>query len=72
MEEDIIKRAKWLYFFNGGQLTTLDCVKQSLRESYVEEYPRFAIDRYLLFQITEQDYILYLKEKLDENILWGK
>lgn len=70
MEEDIIKRAKWLYFFNGGQITTIDCVKQAFRESYTKEYPRDAIDRYLLFQITEKDYILYLKEKLDEDILW--
>ncbi len=70
MEQEIIDRAKWLYCYNGGNLTINECVKRSLKEHNSFEYRLDAIDRYLLFQITNKEYIKYLEERVRDSLLW--
>jgi hypothetical protein len=70
MEDLIIQEAKDIYLQNSGNLSINQCVRLSLRKHNSFASRMDALDRYLLFQITEKEYIKYLEEKVSDSLLW--
>ena len=55
MTQEIIKRAKWLYAYNGGAITLEECAGKAFKEyehcsDIVQAYTMFGITRDILLE----------------------
>lgn len=55
-----LSRAKFLYYFNAGAFTKRQCVEKALKEVKQEDLR----DTLLIYDITLNDYIEYLVERI--------
>ena len=60
MEQEVIERARFLYFYNGGYFTKEECVKQSIKEN-----GNLCLQGVLrLYDITLDEYVRWIVKNI--------